>query len=315
MAQSSAVLAILRHYPALNDTQKNNFLRIINHGRIGGTGKFVILPVDQGFEHGPGRSFEPNPASYIPKNNANLAILAGCNAYAAPLGALESASNFIEEFNLPTILKVNSSDLMMPNRNDPFPAITSWVDDAIRLNCAAVGFTIYPGSAYSREMYQQARELVRDARVAGLIVVIWAYPRGSGLPSKEAETALDVICYGVHIACQLGAHIIKAKPTGKLVYGLPDNEKRKIYDAHRKGDLLLSLAGRTAIVVQSAFNGARVLINSGGDAKSEAEVLEEIRELKAGGSSGSIMGRNAFQRPGDKAVLLLLKVQEIWASK
>ncbi|MCX6760406.1 MAG: class I fructose-bisphosphate aldolase [Candidatus Nealsonbacteria bacterium] len=311
MANKQAVLNILKGYPALTDTQKKNFLAIINHGRIGGSGKLVILPVDQGFEHGPGRSFESNPIGYDAYYHAHLAVMSGCNAYAAPLGALELANDKIEEHELPTILKVNSNDLMMPNSADPFPAITSWVDDAARLRCEAVGFTIYPGSAYSREMYQQARDLVRDARKAGLIVVIWAYPRGSGLPSKEAETALDVICYGVHIACQLGAHIVKAKPVGKMIYGLPDNEKRKIYDTHGNADLS-TLAKRTAKVVQAAFNGKRILINSGGDKKTEAEILAEIRELKAGGSLGSIIGRNAFQRPFDNAVTLLREVQNIW---
>lgn len=311
MADKQVVLNILNWYPALSDAQKKNLLAIINHGRIGGSGKFVILPVDQGFEHGPGRSFETNPIGYDPCYHVHLAVMSGCNAYAAPLGALELASDKIEEHELPTILKVNSNDLMMPDSEDPFPAITSWVDDAARLRCAAVGFTIYPGSAYSREMYQQVRELVKDARKAGLVVVIWAYPRGSGLPFKEAETALDVICYGVHIACQLGAHIVKAKPVGKMIYGIPDNEKRKIYDIYGNADLS-TLAKRTAKVVQAAFNGKRILINSGGDKKSEEEILAEVRELKAGGSFGSIIGRNAFQRPFDNAITLLRDVQDIW---
>ena len=179
------VAEILSWYPALTKQQRHNLLRFINYGRIGGTGKFVILPVDQGFEHGPGRSFEPNPAGYDPVYHAKLAIEAGCNGYAAPLGAIEAAADIIEEANLPVILKVNSHDLMMPDSDDPFPAVTAWVDDAVRLGCAAVGFTIYPGSAHSREMYEQVRELANDARSAGLVVVVWAYPRGKYVPDEK----------------------------------------------------------------------------------------------------------------------------------
>ncbi len=297
---------ILSWYPELTHAQRRNFLRIANHGRIGGTGKFVILPVDQGFEHGPSRSFLPNPAGFDPVYHARLATGAGCNAYAAPLGAIEAAADTIAAAHLPMILKVNSHDGMIPDSADPFPALTAWVDDALRLNCAAVGFTIYPGSARAREMYAQVRELVRDARVAGLIVVVWAYPRGSGLPSKESQTAVDVVCYAVHIAAQLGAHVIKCKPTRALV-ALPDSIKHKTFE----NIPVESLSDRTHLVVRSAFDGHRVVINSGGAARTTNEVLEEVRQLHAGGSFGSIVGRNSFQRPFAEGIALLHRIQDI----
>jgi class I fructose-bisphosphate aldolase len=198
---------------------------------------------------------------------------------------------------------------MMPDASDPFPAITSWVDDAVDLNCAAVGFSVYSGSMHSRKMYNQAQQLVRDARDAGLIVVLWAYPRGSGLPSKEAETAVDIVCYGVHIAAQLGAHIIKCKPTIAKI-GLPDHVKRETF----KDVAIDTLAARTRLVVQSAFNGHRIVINSGGPAKRTEEILDEVRQLKEGGSFGSIVGRNTFQRPRKAAIDLLHKIQDIHVS-
>lgn len=301
------VKEILSWYPALTNMQRHNLLRFINYGRIGGTGKFVLLPVDQGFEHGPGRSFEPNPAGYDPAYHAKLAIESGCNGYAAPLGQVEAAADIIAEAELPTILKVNSHDLMMPDGDDPYPALTAWVDDAVRLNCAAVGFTIYPGSVHSKDMYEQVRELADDARAAGLVVVVWAYPRGSGLPSKDVETAVDICCYAVHIAAQLGAHIIKCKPT-KGVIGLPDHIKKDTY----KNVPIDTLANRTKVVVKSAFNGHRIVINSGGEAKGDDEVLEEVRQLNAGGSFGSIVGRNAFQRQKDESIALLHQIQDIY---
>ncbi|MEK7397901.1 MAG: class I fructose-bisphosphate aldolase [Candidatus Poribacteria bacterium] len=307
------VSEIMSWYPAMTPMQKHNLLRFINYGRIGGTGKFVMLPVDQGFEHGPGRSFQPNPAGYDPVYHAKLAIDSGCNGYAAPLGQVEAASDIIAEADLPTILKVNSHDLMMPDDDDPNPAITSWVDDAVRLNCAAVGFTIYPGSLHSKDMYEQVRELAQDARAAGLVVVVWAYPRGSGLKAKEGlkskdiETAVDVVCYAVHIAAQLGAHIIKCKPTSALV-GLADHVKRGTY----KDAPIDTLADRTKIVVKSAFDGKRIVINSGGEAKEDQEVLDEIKQLAEGTSFGSIVGRNAFQRSKDEAISLLHQIQDLY---
>jgi class I fructose-bisphosphate aldolase len=301
------VSEILSWYPAMTNQQKYNLLRFINYGRIGGTGKFVLLPVDQGFEHGPGRSFQPNPAGYNPLYHAQLAIDSGCNGYAAPLGQIEAAVDVITAASLPTILKVNSHDLMMPDDDDPAPSVTAWVDDAIRLNCAAVGFTIYPGSENSADMYEQVRDLASDARIAGLVVVVWAYPRGSGLPSKDVETAVDIVCYAVHIAAQLGAHIIKCKPS-KAVIGLPDHVKKGTYN----GVPIDTLADRTKIVVKSAFDGHRIVINSGGEAKSDQDVLNEVEQLANGGSFGSIVGRNAFQRAKDESIVLLHKIQDIY---
>lgn len=327
--ETEATRTILSWYPALTSAQELNLRRIINYGRLGGTGKFVILPVDQGFEHGPGRSFQPNPVGYDPVYHAQLAIAAGCNAYAAPLGALEAASLAVLSITndqLPTILKVNSHDLMMGDTDDPLPALTAWVDDAVRLGCAAVGFAIYPGSVHSRTMYQQVKELAADARKAGLVVVLWAYPRGSGLPTLDEvhkasgskykviskgdiEAAVDLVCYGVHIAAQLGAHIIKCKPTTALIV-LPDHIKRKTYE----GVPIETLADRTRLVVKSAFDGHRIVINSGGEAKETEKILEEVRQLKAGGSFGSIVGRNSFQRPKEDGIALLHAIQDIYAS-
>jgi class I fructose-bisphosphate aldolase len=307
---STAVDEIVSWYPALTSTQRKNLLKLVNYGRIGGSGKFVILPVDQGFEHGPARSFQPNPAGYDPRYHAELAIKAGCNGYAAPLGAIEAAVDIIAKKDLPVILKVNNHDGMMPDEKDAFPALTSWVEDALRLKAAAVGITIYPGSAHAREMYEQVRHLVSDARVAGLVVVVWAYARGSGLPlGEEAETALDVVSYAVHIAAQLGAHIIKCKPAKKLI-ALPSNVKRGVYD----GLPMETLADRTTLVVQSAFGGRRIIICSGGDAKKTEDLLAEIAELKKGGASGSIVGRNSFQRPEADAIDLLHTIQDIYVS-
>ncbi len=196
------VREILRWYSSDNPGTLTNLARMLNHGRLAGTGKMVILPVDQGFEHGPARSFARNPPAYNPHYHFQLAVEAGCNAYAAPLGFLEAgARDFAGE--IPLILKVNDHDVLLDEK-DPHQALTGSVKDALRLGCVGIGFTIYPGSSYRLEMYGQIRAYAEEAKAHGLVVVIWSYPRGSGL-SKDGEAGIDVTAYAAHIAAQLGA--------------------------------------------------------------------------------------------------------------
>ena len=294
---------ILSWYGSDNPGVLKNLRWMMETGRLGGTGKMVILPVDQGFEHGPARSFAKNSPGYDPLYHYQLAIDAGCNAYAAPLGFLEAGARQFAG-RIPTILKLNNSDSLFSSP-DPKPAVTGSVEDALRLGCAAVGFTIYPGSCERNEMYMEFREIAEDAKAAGLAVVLWSYPRGEGL-SKEGETAIDVCAYAAQIAAQLGAHIIKVKPPTAF---LEQDAARKVYE--EEGIAIDSLADRVRHVVQSAFNGRRILIFSGGAAKSTEGVLEEIGGLAEGGAFGSIVGRNSFQRPKAEAIELLHSIMDL----
>ncbi len=298
------VREILSWYGGDNPGTLTNLARILNHGRLGGTGKLVILPVDQGFEHGPARSFAPNPPAYDPRYHFQLALDAGCNAYAAPLGFLEAgAREFAGE--IPLILKVNDHDLLQDEK-DPIQALTSGVEDALRLGCAAIGFTIYPGSAHRFEMYEQLRDFAAEAKHYGLAVVVWSYPRGAAL-SKEGETALDVCGYAAHLAAQLGAHIVKVKlPSAHL----EQEAARKVYEKQKIP--LQTLAERVRHVVQCTFNGRRVVIFSGGAATSDEAVLDDARGIAGGGGFGSIIGRNSFQRPKPDALKLLDGIMRIY---
>ncbi|MCP5057698.1 MAG: class I fructose-bisphosphate aldolase [bacterium] len=302
---SKRVNEILSWYGSDNPGTLTNLARILNHGRLGGTGKVVILPVDQGFEHGPARSFAKNSAGYDPRYHFELGIDAGCNAYAAPLGFLEAgAAEFAGQ--IPLILKLNNSDSLYGGA-DPCPAVTGSVDEALRLGCVAIGFTIYPASAHRNEMYQQIRELTQEAKSKGLASVVWSYPRGSGI-SKEGETAIDVAAYAAQIAAQLGAHVIKVKPPSE---NIEQDAARKVYEA--EGVPIGTLADRVRHVIQSAFNGRRLVIFSGGAAKGRDGVLEEIRGIAEGGGFGSIIGRNSFQREKTEAIDLLHEIMDIYA--
>jgi len=298
------VKEILSWYGADNPGTLTNLARLLNHGRLGGSGRLVILPVDQGFEHGPARSFAANPPAYDPRYHFELAIEAGCNAYAAPLGFLEAAARDYAG-DIPLILKLNNSDLL-GGQSDPTEAMTAGVEDALRLGCAAIGFTIYPGSAHQFEMFQQIRALGQEAKRHGLAVVIWSYPRGSAL-SKAGETALDVVGYAAHIAAQLGAHIVKVKlPSDHL----EQPEAGKVYMERRVP--MATLAERVGHIVQCAFDGRRIVIFSGGATVDDSKLLDEIRGIAAGGGFGSIIGRNSFQRPKEAALKLLGDIMSIY---
>ncbi len=301
------VQEILSWYASDNAGTKTNVARLLNHGKLAGTGKLVILPVDQGFEHGPARSFAPNPPGYNPNYHFQLAIDAGCNAYAAPLGFLEAgASQFAGQ--IPLILKLNNHDVLHDEK-DPLPSVTGSVSDALRLGCSAVGFTIYPGSVHCNTMYEQLRAIAEEAKRCGLAVVVWSYPRGSGL-SKEGETAIDVVAYAAQIAAQLGAHIIKVKlPTPHLEQAAA----KKVYEAEQVP--IKTLAERVKHVVQSAFDGRRIVIFSGGAKSEDKNVFEEARAIRDGGGFGSIIGRNSFQRPRAEAIKFLQTVMGIYAGE
>ena len=308
MKASRAVQRILANYESDNPGVRGNLCRILMEGRLGGTGKVVILPVDQGFEHGPARSFAPNPAAYDPHYHFQLALDAGLNAYAAPLGMLEAgAGTFAGQ--LPLILKANSANSLMPNEAPKDQAITASVDDALRLGCAAIGFTIYPGSSVGLDMFEEIAEMRNEAASVGLATVIWSYPRGEAL-SKDGETAMDVSAYATQIAALLGAHIIKVKLSTDH---LEQKEAKKVYDEHKID--ISSQSARVAECMRAAFNGRRIVVFSGGARSSEDSVYENARAIRDGGGNGSIIGRNTFQRPRDEALAMLSKLVDIYKGR
>jgi class I fructose-bisphosphate aldolase len=306
MRITQRVKKILDWYESDNPGTKGNLARILMEGKLGGTGKMVILPVDQGFEHGPARSFAPNPPAYDPHYHFQLAIEAGLNAYAAPLGMIEAGANTFAGA-IPTILKLNSSNSLATTKDQ---AVTGSVADALRLGCVAIGFTIYPASEYAFEQMEELRELAEEAKAAGLAVVVWSYPRGPEL-DKAAETAVDICAYAAHMAALMGAHIIKVKPPAQHI-GL--DAAKKTYEAQKID--ISTLAKRVEHVVQCCFQGKRIVVFSGGEAKDSVDAIyEEIRGLRDGGANGSIIGRNTFQRPKAEALNMLSRIIEIYQGK
>ena len=304
MRTTAIVQKILSNYEGEAPGVKANLARILMEGALGGTGKVIILPVDQGFEHGPARSFAANPGGYDPHYHYQLAIDAGLSAYAAPLGPLEAGADTFAG-QIPTILKVNSANSLMGPGAGKDQVVTASVDDALRLGCSAIGFTIYPGSDQALGMFEEIRAMRNEAARKGIATVIWSYPRGN--MSKDGETAIDVTAYAAHIAALLGAHIIKVKlPTAFI----EQDEAKKVYEA--QGIAVASLSQRVAHIVQSCFNGRRIVVFSGGAAKAADAIYDDVNAIRAGGGNGSIIGRNAFQRPRAEALAMLGRMIDIY---
>ena len=304
MRTTAIVQKILSNYEGEAPGVKANLARILMEGALGGTGKVIILPVDQGFEHGPARSFAANPGGYDPHYHYQLAIDAGLSAYAAPLGPLEAGADTFAG-QIPTILKVNSANSLMGPGAGKDQVVTASVDDALRLGCSAIGFTIYPGSDQALGMFEEIRAMRNEAARKGIATVIWSYPRGN--MSKDGETAIDVTAYAAHIAALLGAHIIKVKlPTAFI----EQDEAKKVYEA--QGIAVASLSQRVAHIMQSCFNGRRIVVFSGGAAKAADVIYDDANAIRAGGGNGSIIGRNAFQRPRAEALAMLGRMIDIY---
>lgn len=308
MKTTRIVQKILSNYEGENPAVKGQLARILMEGKLGGTGKMIILPVDQGWEHGPARSFAPNPAGYDPHYHYQMAIDAGLNAYAAPLGPLEAGADTFAG-QIPTILKVNSANSLMSDTAGKNQALTASVDDAVRLGCAAIGFTIYPGSDMAVDMIEEIKEMRREAASKGIASVIWSYPRGEGI-TKEGETAIDVAAYAAHMAALIGAHIIKIKlSTDHLM--LP--EAKTVYE-DQKIDIAAQ-AQRVKHCVDASLGGRRLIVFSGGAAKGADAVYDDARAIRDGGGNGSIIGRNSFQRSREDALEMLAKLVDIYKGK
>lgn len=293
-----------------------NFQSLLNHGRLAGSGYVSILPVDQGIEHSGGASFAPNPLCFDPENIVKLAMEGGCNAVASTLGVLGSVSRKYAH-RIPFIVKINHNEILSyPNKYDQI--LFASVKQSWDLGAAAVGATIYFGSAESSRQIQEISDAFRMAHELGMVTILWCYLRNSAFKTAEKDyhAAADLTGQANHLGVTIEADIIKQKlPENNGGYNAIKFGKthKKVYE-ELTSDHPIDL---TRYQVVNCYMGRAGLINSGGPS-GKNDLAEAVRTAiinKRAGGMGLISGRKAFQRPTADGVKLLNAIQDVYLTK
>ena len=304
-----------------NNRVLSNLQRIVNHGRLAGTGYLSILPVDQGIEHSGGASFAKNPDYFDAENIVKLAIEGGCNAVASTCGVLGAIARKYAH-KIPFLVKINHNELMTyPNKFDQIMFGT--VKQASDMGAAAVGATIYFGSDQSARQIVEVAQAFAHAHEMGLATVLWCYLRNSAFKQdKDYHTAADLTGQANHLGVTIQADIIKQKlpennggfkalNAGGVSYGKTDE---RMY-AELCSDHPIDLC---RYQVANCYMGRAGLINSGGESKGAGDLANAVVTAvinKRAGGMGLISGRKAFQRPMKEGVGLLNAIQDVYLSK
>ena len=294
-----------------------NYQRLLDTGRLAGTGYVSILPVDQGIEHSAGASFAPNPIYFDPAQIVELALAGGCNAVASTLGVLGAVSRKYAH-RIPFLVKLNHNELLTyPNQYDQ--VMFGAVQQAFELGATAVGATIYFGSDRATRQLEEVSAAFAEAHRLGMVTVLWCYLRNSGFKHEGTDyhAAADLTGQANHLGVTIEADIIKQKlPEGNGGYNALKFGKThpKVYDTLTPDDHPIEMC---RYQVANCFMGRSGLINSGG-ASGENDFAEAARTAvinKRAGGMGLISGRKAFQRPMKEGVRLLNTIQDVYLDK
>ncbi len=267
-----------------------------------GNGTLMLLPIDQGIEHGP-RDFFPNPASKDPEYQFRLAAEAGYSAIACQIGM---ATKYYPDYagQVPLILKVNGKTDVPPS-DEALSPVNASVEDAVRLGADAVGYTLYVGSPKQEEDLVQLRTIRQDCDRYGMPLVIWAYPRGRDIETKGGRDSLYAIDYGARLAMEMGADVVKLN--------LPKLNPEKDKDSPAPyNEMEASQEEAIRHCVESA--GRALVVLSGGSRVDDEEVLAHCRMIMEAGGSGVIFGRNVWQREWSAALEIIEQIKEILLS-
>jgi class I fructose-bisphosphate aldolase len=263
-----------------------------------GNGTLMLLPIDQGIEHGP-RDFFANPASKDPEYQFRLAAEAGYSAIACQIGL---ATKYYPDYagQVPLILKVNGKTDVPPD-DDALSTCNAGVEDAVRLGADAVGYTLYVGSPRQDEDLAQLRGVRQDCDRYGMPLVIWAYPRGAAIEKKGGRDSFYAIDYGARMAMEMGADVVKLN--------MPKINPEKDKDAPAPyNELDASQEEAIRQCVESA--GRALVVLSGGSKVDDETVLRNTRDVMEAGGTGVIFGRNVWQREWSEALGIIEQIKE-----
>ncbi|TFG32864.1 fructose-bisphosphate aldolase [Candidatus Thorarchaeota archaeon] len=266
-----------------------------------GNGKLMILPIDQGLEHGP-VDFFPNPPSADPEFQFKLAVEGGYSGIALHLGLAEKyAPKYAGK--IPIVLKINGKT-RIPSANQPVSPMTGSVEDAVRIGADAIGYTLYVGSPNQYTDFTQFRKVKADAERYGMPIIMWAYPRGEAIDAKGGRDSLFAIDYAARVADELGADVVKLNVP-------EDDPKTRSQQRSPYDKLELSYEERVHKVVKTA--GKCLVLFSGGGMISDEEVVHRAKACLEQGATGLIFGRNLWQREWDDALAMTKKLKDMMA--
>ncbi len=180
--------------PTLNDLELSNGKRtrlhrlLYKYGPANGT--LLLLPIDQGLEHGP-RDFFVNPPAKDPEFQLRLAKEGGFSGIVFQVGIAEK---YMQRYagEVPLVLKLNGKT-EIPSDKAPLSPCLASVEDAVRLGADAVGYTLYVGSARQDEDFMQFRKVREDADRYGMPIIVWSYPRGEFIDAKGGRDSLYAV--------------------------------------------------------------------------------------------------------------------------
>jgi class I fructose-bisphosphate aldolase len=264
-----------------------------------GNGTLLILPIDQGLEHGPVDFFTEHDC-LNPEYQFKLAIEGGYSAIALHLGLAEKyGPKFAGK--IPIVLKINGKTRIPPG-NEPVSPMTGSVEDAVRIGADAVGYTLYVGSPNQYTDFNQFRKVKKDAERYGMPIIVWAYPRGEAVDAKGGRDSLYAIDYAARVANELGADVVKLNVPAT-------SAKSRSMQPPPYDTLNLSTEEMVAKVVRSA--GKTLAIFSGGGMVTDEEVIERAKICMENGASGLVFGRNIWQRDWDEALRMIKALKDI----
>lgn len=297
-----------------NNRVMGSMNQLMSHGRLGGTGHCSIFPVDQGIEHSAGASFAPNPIYFDPENIVKLAVEAGCNGVASTFGVLGILSRKYAH-KIPFIVKINHNELLSyPNKFDQ--TMFGSVKRAYDMGAVGIGATIYWGSDESTRQLQEVAEAFEIAHELGMCTILWCYTRNNAFKVNgiDYSTSADLTGQANHLGVTLQADIIKQKlATNNGGYNAVKHGKTSplVYE-NLTSDHPIDLC---RYQVLNCYSGRIGLINSGGESKGEADLVEAVETAvinKRAGGMGLILGRKAFQKPMNEGIALLHATQDVY---
>ncbi len=258
-----------------------------------GTGRLMLFACDQKVEHLNGDFYGENidPADLDPEHLFKIAsegvvgVCAGQRGLVARYAADYPEVNYLVKMNSKTnLVKTAQDDPYSPQLHD-LEAVLDMRANGV--NVVGLGYTIYLGSEYESTMLAEAGQLIAEAHAAGLLVVLWIYPRGKAVTDEKAPA---LIAGAAGVALCLGADFVKVNPP------------KPTDDA----------TSAESLAIASAAAGRTGLVCAGGSTVDAETFLTQLHDqIHIGHACGNATGRNIHQRSLDEAVRLTKAISAI----